>query len=79
MIEVEPGCAVRVCTAEDLIVMKAFANRAIDWHDVRGVIVRQKGELDWRYINKELTPLSEAKEQPEILERLISLKCQLKA
>ncbi len=79
VIAVEPNCAVRVCTAEDLIVMKAFANRAIDWHDVRGIIVRQKGELDWRYINKELTPLSEAKEQPEIVYKLEALRRELEA
>jgi hypothetical protein len=59
--------------------MKAFANRAIDWHDVRGIIVRQKGELDWRYINKELTPLSEAKEQPEIVYKLEALRRELEA
>jgi hypothetical protein len=75
MIEMEPGCNVRLCTAEDLIVMKAFANRVIDWHDVRGIIVRQGiGKLDWNYIDKELMPLCEAKEQPEIMDRLESLR-----
>ena len=75
MIEMEPGCNVRLCTAEDLIVMKAFANRVIDWHDVRGIIVRQDiCKLDWNYINKELMPLCEAKEQPEIMDRLESLR-----
>ena len=78
MIEVEPGCTVRLCTAEDLIVMKAFANRVIDWHDVRGIIVRQGlGNLDWNYINKELAPLCEAKEQPEIVGRLQLLRQEL--
>ena len=49
IIEVEPSCFVRLCTAEDLIVMKAFADRVIDWHDVRGIIVRQGlGNLDKR-------------------------------
>lgn len=75
MIEMEPGCNVRLCTAEDLIVMKAFANRVIDWHDVRGIIVRKGiGKLDWNYINKELMPLCEAKEQPEIMDRLELLR-----
>jgi hypothetical protein len=46
---------------------------------VRGIIVRQKGELDWRYINKELTPLSEAKEQPEIVYKLEALRRELEA
>jgi hypothetical protein len=71
---------VRICTAEDLVVMKAFANRVIDWHDVRGVIVRQgSAKMDWRYIQEELAPLCEAKEEPEILDRLISLKRELEA
>ena len=75
LVEVEPGCVVRICTAEDLVVMKAFANRVIDWHDVRGIIVRQGlGKLDWSYIKKELAPLCEAKEQPEIMDRLESLR-----
>lgn len=78
LIEVEPNCFARLCTPEDLIVMKAFANRVIDWHDVRGVIVRQGlRNLDWNYINKELAPLCEAKEQPEISDRLDSLRREL--
>lgn len=78
IIEVEPSCFVRLCTAEDLIVMKAFADRVIDWHDVRGIIVRQGlGNLDWNYINKELAPLCEAKEQPEIVGRLQLLRLEL--
>lgn len=75
MIEVEPQAMVRLCTAEDLIVMKAFADRPIDWKDVRGIIVRQgEGALDWRYIRKHLQPLCEAKEQPEIMDRLEALR-----
>ena len=51
LVEVEPGSVVRICAAEYLVVMKAFANRFIDWHDVGGVIVRQgSAKMDWRYI-----------------------------
>ena len=57
-----------------------FSNRVIDWHDVRGIIVRQGlGNLDWNYINKELAPLCEAKEQPEIVGRLQLLRQELAA
>jgi predicted nucleotidyltransferase len=67
-IEVYPGMHLRLCTAEDLIVMKAFADRPLDWNDVKGVIIRQGNEnLDWSYIFKHLTPLAELKEQPEIV------------
>ncbi len=60
----------RTCSAEDLIVMKAFAGRGQDWVDVERVIVRQAGKLDWAYIRSQLCPLAELKESPEILDRL---------
>ena len=31
-------CALTTCSAEDLIILKSFANRAKDWIDVEGVI-----------------------------------------
>lgn len=71
------GVMLRICTAEDLIVMKAFAGRAQDWMDVRMTIVRQGMEaLDWDYILHHLTPLAEVKEEPEILQRLDDLREQ---
>jgi hypothetical protein len=58
--------------------MKAFADRPIDWKDVRGIMVRQgEGALDWRYIRRYLQPLCEAKEQPEIMERLEAVRCEV--
>jgi len=60
----------RTCSAEDLIVLKAFAGRGQDWVDVEGVIVRQTGTLDWRYVSEQLGPLAELKEDPEILDQL---------
>lgn len=74
-IEVEPGASLKLCTAEDLVVMKAFASRPIDWNDVRGILVRQgTRKLDWAYVRRELQPLCEAKEAPEILTRLEALR-----
>lgn len=60
----------RTCSAEDLVVMKAFAARAKDWIDVEGVIIRQTGKLNWPYIRQQLNPLAELKEAPEILHEL---------
>jgi len=60
----------RTCSAEDLIVMKAFAARTKDWLDVEGVLVRQAGKLDWPYIQSQLAPLVELKGAPEILKEL---------
>ncbi len=60
----------RTCSAEDLIVMKAFAARGKDWLDMEGVIIRQTGKLDWDYIRFQLKPLAELKGAPEILREL---------
>ena len=60
----------RTCSAEDLVVMKAFAARAKDWIDVEGIIVRQTGKLDWSYVRQHLKPLAELKDAPEILNEL---------
>ena len=60
----------RTCSAEDLVVLKAFADRPKDWVDVEGVIMRQSDTMDWSYIYAQLAPLVELKEAPEILEQL---------
>jgi hypothetical protein len=60
----------RTCSAEDLVVLKSFAGRAKDWVDVEGVLVRQSGELNWDYILRQLEPLAELKESPEIISEL---------
>jgi len=70
-IEVLDGKYLRLCSAEDLIVMKAFANRPLDWNDVQGIMVRQgTGNLDWSYIYRHLEPLCDVKGEPEIVDRL---------
>ena len=51
-----PGVSLLTCSAEDLIVLKAFADRDQDWLDIEGILFRQKGLLDWDYILTELTP-----------------------
>ncbi len=69
------GASLRICTPEDLIVMKAFASREQDWRDVRMTIVRQGPEtLDWDYIRGHLRPLAAAKEAPEIVDQLEALR-----
>jgi hypothetical protein len=65
-----PDAALRTCSAEDLIVLKAFAARPRDWLDVEGIIVRQSGRLDWSYVRSQLAPLAELKEAPEICAEL---------
>ncbi len=58
------------CSAEDLIILKAFANRAKDWIDIDSTLKRQAEKLNIAIIREELAPLIELKEEPEILERL---------
>ena len=64
---------IRTCSAEDLIVLKAFASRPQDWIDVEKVIIRQAKNLDRNLIRSEIQPLTELKEDPEILTQLEQL------
>lgn len=65
-----PDRALRTCSAEDLIVLKAFADRPKDWLDIDGVIIRQAPNLDWPYIHAQLGPLAELKDAPELVDKL---------
>jgi len=65
-----PDVSLQTCSAEDLIILKAFADRPKDWVDVDGIIIRQSGQIDWGFVRMQLAPLVELKEAPEILTRL---------
>lgn len=66
-----PGASTLLtCSAEDLVVHKAFASRDVDWLDVERILVRQTKKLNIPQILDELTPLAELKEDPEILPKL---------
>ena len=58
-----------VCTAEDLIIQKALANRAKDWQDIEGIVNEQRKCLDNDYIEEWLTQFAEILDQPELLSR----------
>lgn len=73
--EMLPGSVIRLCTPEDLIIMKLFAGRETDLRDARSVIVRQGEErLDWSYIEAHLGELAELKGDPSLPERLRELR-----
>jgi hypothetical protein len=72
-----PDVELLTCSAEDLIVLKAFADRPRDWGDVENVIARQRSALDWAYIDDHLRPLAELKESPEIVDRLGQLRSRI--
>ena len=67
--ELPEGVALRTCSAEDLLVHKCFANRDQDWVDVDGILVRQKDKLDLELVRRELKPLVDLKEDPQIIKR----------
>ncbi len=69
-VELVRGATLRTCSAEDLIVHKAFAARPQDWVDIEGVILKQRGQLLWTQIWSELAVLAEPKEAPELLSEL---------
>jgi hypothetical protein len=72
-----PGISLRVCSAEDLIIYKCFANRDQDWVDIRGVLENNFSALDFKHIESLLPPLLELKEEPEIYESFNNLKSRV--
>jgi hypothetical protein len=67
------GQTLRICTAEDLIVYKAFAARDQDWADIQGILLRRGRELRLPQIFQELQPLAMLKEDETMIPRLQSL------
>jgi len=60
----------RTCSAEYLILHKAFAGRVRDWLDIEGVLLTQRTRINLQQVRSELIPLLELKGQPESLQRL---------
>ncbi len=71
------GVMLRICEPSDLVILKAFANRARDWQDIRGILIRSGKELDWGHIESVLSMLARLKEEPEIMEQLSKLRDSL--
>jgi hypothetical protein len=65
-----PNCELLTCSAEDLIVLKAFADREKDWVDVEGILFRQGAQLEMSYIFDHLILLCDLKGKPEIVANL---------
>lgn len=69
--------SLRTCSAEDLVVLKAFADRPRDWADIEGILKRGRREMDWTYTVSMLEQMCALKESPQILTRLQDLDEQL--
>jgi len=68
--QITPDTKITTCSAEDLEVYKAFANRGQDWADIERVLMRQMKRLNVDLIFEEFRPLLQLKGEPEIEERL---------
>ncbi len=67
-VELEPSKAVRVCSAEDLIIHKAIAGRPQDVCDAEGIVYRQRDGLDVAYIRHWLQAFGDLLDNPEIIQ-----------
>lgn len=72
----QPGVTLRICTAEDLMVLKAFADRLQDRADILGIALRSGRALDWDAVLERLTPLAETKGDLGIVDRVRQLRRQ---
>lgn len=61
---VAPNVDLLTCSAEDLLVLKAFAGRDRDWADIEGILLRQGRTLDLPLVFAELLPLLQLKDEP---------------
>ncbi|MBY0270322.1 MAG: nucleotidyltransferase [Burkholderiales bacterium] len=66
--------SLKTCSAEDLVVFKAFAGRDQDWVDIESIAIRQSVRLDWSGIFAELKPLAELRDGVQTMERLQHIK-----
>jgi hypothetical protein len=69
-----PGCMLRTCSAEYLIILKLFAFRPKDVIDAETVAARSGITLDWGYVEENLRQLAELKEEPEIMNALFNIR-----
>jgi hypothetical protein len=69
-VEVEiAGTPVRVCTPEDLILMKIVSERDRDLADARAIVLRRARSLDLPYLEPRIAELAQLLERPAIEQR----------
>jgi hypothetical protein len=73
-VEILPNLKVRVCSAEDLIVLKIIAIRPKDQQDVVTIIQRQGNKLDDKYILKWLKDFEKAIDDSTLVDTYQRLK-----
>lgn len=68
--EITPGVRLRLCTAGVLVVLKAFADRGLDWRDIKGIIVKSGKQIDWDDVRRDLAVLLDLKGDMEPMTKL---------
>ena len=76
-VELQPGLAVRLCSAEDLIVYKIVSLRTQDRLDVEGIIRRQGNRLDDQYVEDWLRQFEQALDDSTLIGEYRRLRKQL--
>ncbi|MEM9753067.1 MAG: hypothetical protein AAF916_06740 [Planctomycetota bacterium] len=64
----------RVCSASDLVVYKAFAGRPQDWEDIKGILARSPEHLDFTLIESELEIIADLAEDDTPLRELAEVR-----
>lgn len=54
------GIKIRIVSPEDLIIHKITSSRPRDLEDLRGILIRQRGKLDIKYVNYWLKKIDKA-------------------
>lgn len=70
-----PEIELRVCSPDDLIIMKAVAARPQDWIDLENVVTKQQA-LDWDYILSTIQSLDAYDDVSARIEQLAAIKSQ---
>lgn len=63
----EAGFSIRVCSPEDLIVMKFISDRPRDREDVEGILLRSGDQMDHEYVRSWLKQFAQALNQPDLI------------
>lgn len=64
---------VKLISPEDLVIHKITSQRPRDLEDVQGILIRQGGKLDIRYITYWLKKIADANQKPELFQLFKSL------
>jgi hypothetical protein len=70
------GRSIRVCTPEDLILMKIISERPQDLDDARAIVRRRLRELDLSYLEPRIREMASLLEREEIQQRFQAWKAE---